>query len=294
MSDSTMTRRDFLRTTAAAAVVSTTMPLFAGQTKPGKARVILIRHENVVDSNWKINEEVIGKMLDEAVVNLFGVKSPEDAWKKIIKPADVVGIKTNVWRSLRTPVEFEAILKQRLMSVGVGEENISIDDRGVLRNPVFAKATTLINVRPMRAHNWSGVGGCLKNYIMFVPSPPDYHADSCVDLGALWKLPAVEGKTRLNILLMLTPQFHCLAPHHFDKEYTWLYKGMLVSTDPVAVDAVGLKIIEAQRSIYFKEPTPMRPPVTHITAAEKKHGVGIADLKNIELVKLGLKEGILI
>jgi hypothetical protein len=294
MSDSTMTRRDFLRTTAAAAVVSTTMPLFAGQTKPGKARVILIRHENVVDSNWKINEEVIGKMLDDAVVNLFGVKSPEDAWKKIIKPADVVGIKTNVWRSLRTPVEFEAILKQRLMSVGVGEENISIDDRGVLRNPVFAKATTLINVRPMRAHNWSGVGGCLKNYIMFVPSPPDYHADSCVDLGALWKLPAVEGKTRLNILLMLTPQFHCLAPHHFDKEYTWLYKGMLVSTDPVAVDAVGLKIIEAQRSIYFKEPTPMRPPVTHITAAEKKHGVGIADLKNIELVKLGLKEGILI
>jgi len=294
MSDSTMTRRDFLRTTAAAAVVSTTMPLFAGQTKPGKARVILIRHENVVDSNWKINEEVIGKMLDDAVVNLFGVKSPEDAWKKIIKPADVVGIKTNVWRSLRTPVEFEAILKQRLMSVGVGEENISIDDRGVLRNPVFAKATTLINVRPMRAHNWSGVGGCLKNYIMFVPSPPDYHADSCVDLGALWKLPAVEGKTRLNILLMLTPQFHCLAPHHFDKEYTWLYKGMLVSTDPVAVDAVGLKIIEAQRSIYFKEPTPMRPPVTHITAAEKKHCVGIADLKNIELVKLGLKEGILI
>jgi len=294
MSDSTMTRRDFLRTTAAAAVVSTTMPLFAGQTKPGKARVILIRHENVVDSNWKINEEVIGKMLDDAVVNLFGVKSPEDAWKKIIKPADVVGIKTNMWRSLRTPVEFEAILKQRLMSVGVGEENISIDDRGVLRNPVFAKATTLINVRPMRAHNWSGVGGCLKNYIMFVPSPPDYHADSCVDLGALWKLPAVEGKTRLNILLMLTPQFHCLAPHHFDKEYTWLYKGMLVSTDPVAVDAVGLKIIEAQRSIYFKEPTPMRPPVTHITAAEKKHGVGIADLKNIELVKLGLKEGILI
>jgi hypothetical protein len=294
MSDSTMTRRDFLRTTAAAAVVSTTMPLFAGQTKPGKARVILIRHENVVDSNWKINEEVIGKMLDDAVVNLFGVKSPEDAWKKIIKPADVVGIKTNVWRSLRTPVELEAILKQRLMSVGVGEENISIDDRGVLRNPVFAKATALINVRPMRAHNWSGVGGCLKNYIMFVPSPPDYHADSCVDLGALWKLPAVEGKTRLNILLMLTPQFHCLAPHHFDKEYTWLYKGMLVSTDPVAVDAVGLKIIEAQRSIYFKEPTPMRPPVTHITAAEKKHGVGIADLKNIELVKLGLKEGILI
>lgn len=295
MSDSTMTRRDFLRTTAAAALAGgAAMPLLADQERTRKTKVVLIRHQDVVGDDWKVNSEIIAKMIDEAVTNIFGTKSAEEAWKEIAKPADIVGIKTNVWRSLRTPVEFEAILKQRVMSAGVKEENVSIDDRGILRNPVFAKATAFINVRPMRAHNWSGVGGCLKNYIMFVPSPSDYHADSCVDLGALWKLPAVEGKTRLNILLMLTPQFHCLAPHHFDKEYTWLYKGMLVSTDPVAVDAVGLKIIEAQRSRYFKEPTPMRPPVTHIAAAEKKHSVGVADLKNIELVKLGLKEGILI
>lgn len=295
MSDSTMTRRDFLRTTAAAAVVGgAAMPLFAAQEKGKRAKVILIRHENVVDNGWKVDATIISQMLDEAMVNLLGVKSAEEAWRKIAQPADIVGIKTNVWRYLRTPLELEAHMKRQLVAIGVSESNISIDDRGILSNPVFAKATALINVRPMRAHNWSGVGGCLKNYIMFTPSPPDYHTDSCIDLGALWKLPAVAGKTRLNILLMLTPQFHCMGPHHFDKEYTWLYKGMLVSTDPVAVDAVGLKIIEARRSIYFKEPTPMRPPVRHIVAAEEKHGVGVANLRNIELVKLGWKEGLLI
>jgi hypothetical protein len=295
MSDSTMTRRDFLRTTAAAAVAGTTvMPLFAAQVKGKQSKVILIRHQNVVDNDWKVDASIVSQMLDEAMVNLFGAKSAEEAWKKIVKPADIVGIKTNVWRYLRTPVELEAHMKRRIMAIGVSEGNISIDDRGILSNPVFAKATALINVRPMRAHNWSGVGGCLKNYIMFTPSPPDYHPDSCIDLGAIWKFPAVEGKTRLNVLLMLTPQFHCMGPHHFDKEYTWLYKGMLVSTDPVAVDAVGLNIIEAQRSIYFKEPTPMRPPVRHIAAAEEKHGIGVANLRNIELVKLGWKEGALI
>ncbi|HCA78624.1 MAG TPA: hypothetical protein DEP53_02705 [Bacteroidetes bacterium] len=295
MSESTMTRRDFLRTTAAAAVVGTAaIPLLTGQKKGKQAKVILIRHQNVVDTDWRVDASIISQMLDEAMVNLFGVKNAEEAWKKVVKPADIVGIKTNVWRYLRTPVELEAHMKRRIMERGVKESDISIDDRGVLSNSVFARATTLINVRPMRAHNWSGVGGCLKNYIMFTPSPPDYHPDSCVDLGAIWKFPAVEGKTRLNILLMLTPQFHCMGPHHFDKEYTWLYKGMLVSTDPVSVDAVGLKIIEAQRSIYFKEPTPMRPPVRHIVAAEEKHGVGVANLRNIELVKLGWKEGALI
>jgi len=185
-------------------------------------------------------------------------------------------------------------MKTRILAVGVDEKNISVDDWRVLSNPVFAKATALINARPMRAHNWSGVGGCLKNYIMFTPNPSDYHPDSCIDLGAIWNLPAVKGKTRLNVLVMLTPQFNCLGPHHFDKEFTWPYKGLLVGTDPVALDAVGLRIIEAKRRLYFKEETPMRPPVRHIRAAEEKHGVGVADLNRIEIMKLGWKADVLI
>jgi uncharacterized Fe-S center protein len=182
----------------------------------------------------------------------------------------------------------------RLLSVGVDKNDISIDDRGIRSNPIFENATALINARPMRAHHWSGVGGCLKNYIMFVPKPSEYHTDSCVDLGAIWDLPHVKGKTKLNILVMLTPQFHCMGPHHFDKEYTWPYGGLLVGTDPVALDAIGLKIIEAKRKLFFKEDTPMRPMVTHIKAAEEKHGIGVADLSRIDIIKLGWKTDILI
>ena len=291
----TITRRDFLRQTGAAAIVATAgIPLVAGQESPARARVILIRHRDVIGKEGTIDKGILDTMLDEAMVRLFDVSSPGEAWAQVVKPADVVGLKTNVWRNLRTPLELEQAMKARMVAAGVREENISIDDRGVLSNPLFQNATALINARPMRAHHWSGVGGCLKNYIMFTPSPPDYHPDSCIDLGALWNLPQVKGKTRLNVLVMLTPQFHCLAPHHFDREYTWPYKGLLVGTDPVALDAVGLKILEAQRRLYFKEDSPMRPPVRHIAAAEKKHGVGIADLKRIDIIKLGWDEGILI
>lgn len=295
MSESTMTRRDFLRTTSAAALVGTAgLSVLAGQRAEKKARVILIRHQSVIDKDGKVNPAIIEEMLDESMAKLFDVKSADKAWAQILKPSDVVGIKTNVWRYLRTPLELEGAMKTRILATGVQEKNIGIDDRGVLSNPIFAQATALINARPMRAHNWSGVGGCLKNYIMFTPNPPDYHTDSCIDLGALWKLPMVSGKTRLNILVMLTPQFHCLGPHHFDKEYTWPYKGMIVGIDPVAVDAVGLRIIEAQRSVYFKEETPMRPPVRHIKAAQEKHGIGIADPAKIDIVRLGWKEDSLI
>jgi hypothetical protein len=295
VSTHTITRRDFLRkTTAAAAVAAAGVPLIAQSMSPKKSRVILIRHQGVVDATGAVDRATIEGMIDDAVVALFDAKTPGDAWKNIAGAGDVVGIKTNVWKYLHTPTELEGKLKARCVSAGVRESDIAIDDRGVLSNPVFQKATVLINARPMRAHHWSGVGGCLKNYIMFTPNPSDYHPDSCIDLGAVWKLPPVAGKTRLNVLVMLTPQFHCLGPHHFDKEYIWSYGGLLVGSDPVALDAVGLKILEAKRKLYFKEDSPMRPPVRHIRAAEEKHGIGVANLERIEVRTLGWKEGILI
>lgn len=291
----TITRREFLQKTGAAAIAATAgMPLLGFGDVQSRAKVVLLRNPGVIDESGNLVPKILDQMFDEAMLELFGGKTPGDAWRQIIKPADIVGIKTNVWKYLRTPVEFENTIRTRLMTAGVQEENIGVDDRGVLSAPLFTKATALINVRPMRAHNWSGVGGCLKNYIMFTPNPPDYHPDSCIDLGSVWNLPIVKGKTRLNVLLMLTPQFNCLGPHHFDKEFTWPYKGILVGTDPVALDAVGLRIIESKRRSFFKEDSPMRPPAKHIRAAEEKHGIGVADLSRIDVVKLGWKDGVLI
>ena len=290
-----ITRREFLRSTGAAAIVATAgLPLALRADAPDWSTVVLIRNRGVIDGDGNLNEKLLEQMLDDAMMTMLDLKKPAEAWERLFRPVDVVGIKTNVWKYLRTPVALENSMKQRLMALGIPENNISVDDRGVLSNAVFAQASALINIRPMRAHNWSGVGGCLKNYIMFTPDPSEYHPDSCIDLGSVWNLPVVKGKTRLNVLLMLTPQFNCLGPHHFDKEFTWPYRGILVGTDPVALDAVGLRIIEARRRQYFKEDSPVRPSAKHIRAAEEKHHVGVADAGRIRIIRLGWEEGVLI
>jgi len=257
-------------------------------------RVVLVRDKNVFDGKGQISAEVIQRMLDDAVVALFEAKDPVEPWKQLLKPADVVGIKSNVWGPLPTPGELEHALKQRVLDAGVAEKNISIDDRGVLKDKIFRTATALINARPLRTHHWSGVGGCLKNYIMFVPKPYDYHDDTCADLAAIWKLPIVKDKTKLNVLVMLRPLFHGVGRHHFDETYTWEYKGLLVGTDPVAVDAVGLHIFQAKRLAYFGEEKRMTPPPHHIAFADTRHHLGTSDLAKIDLVRLGWQEGILI
>jgi hypothetical protein len=294
---SSMTRRDFIRGTAGAVLGASAAASAFGLTPPaqaGKTRVILIRHPGALDADSAFNEPVIQQMLDEAVTKLLDAADPLDAFKRLVRPEDVVGIKTNVWSFLPTPAAVEKAIKRRVMDAGVAEAAIGLDDHTVRTNPLFVKATALINVRPVRTHYLAGMSGCLKNYIMFAESQPDHHPDSCASLGSLFLLPQVKGKTRLNVLCALTPQFHGRGPHNFSRRYVWNYKGLIVGLDPVAVDAVGLRLIMAKRRIELGPDQEVPPVPKHIQIADTKYGIGTADPAKIELIKLGWLDDILI
>ncbi len=285
-----ISRRQFIKS-ASAAALGTTLLLRGQETttplKVGKSRVVLVRDLDVLDENGQPRQALVQEMLDVGIKALIGKPDPQSAWKTIIKPEDIVGIKNNRWPYLRTTPQVENALKMRILEAGVSESNISVDDLGVLRNPVFQKATVLINARPMRSHHWSGVGSLIKNYIMFIPEPISIHPDSCADLASIWNLPVVKGKTRLNVLVMFTPQFHSFGPHSFNPKYVWKYHGLMLGFDPVAVDATGLRIVEAIRREYFGEDRPLNPPAKHIAIADTKYHLGTADSQKIELIKIG-------
>jgi len=290
-----ITRRDFLRVTAGAAMAATLESRVLGEARAEPtAKVVLIRNADVLGPQDKVQEEILRSMLDEAVKNLLGTNGPLEAWKNLFKSSDVVGVKSNSWNRLPTPRELEAAIKRRLLDVGVAEKNIGIDDRGVLNNPIFLNSTALVNARPLRTHHWSGVGTCLKNYIQFVPDPPSYHDEGCSPLGKIWTYPLVKGKTRLNILSCLTPQFYGRGANFFDRRYVWPYKGLIVGTDPVAVDAIGAHLLQTKRVGFFGEDRALDVPPVHIVVADKKYHLGVSDLSQIQLIKLGWMEDVLI
>ncbi len=285
-------RRDFLRG-AAGILLSTAIgginpPAVVGAQ--ARSRVVLVRNKDVISPEGRLDTMVLRSMLDDAVKVLTEETEPLKAWKSLIKPADVVGIKTNQWRHLPTPPELEQVIRSRAIETGVAETRIAIDDRGIRDDPVFVNSTALINVRPLRTHHWAGVGTCLKNYIMFVPTPSAYHPDGCSDLGKIWTLPGVKGKTRLNILVALTPQFYGRGANFFDRRYVWSYKGLIVGTDPVAVDATGAELLRLKRIAHFGEDKALDVAPVHIRVAEEKYNLGVSDLRRIEIVKIGLKE----
>ncbi len=295
MGERMITRRDFLRAAAGTAVAATLGSELLGEARAeSTAKVILIRNAEVLGGDGKVQGQIVQSMLDEAVKSLLGSNGPLEAWQKLIKSSDSVGIKSNDWWKLPTPKELEMAIKQRLLDVGVAGKNIDIDDRGVLNNPVFRNATALVNVRPLRTHHWAGVGTCLKNYIQFVPDPPAYHDEGCSPLGKIWTYPIVKGKTRLNILSALTPQFYGRGANFFDKRYVWPYKGLIVGTDPVAVDAIGAHLLQTKRIAFFGEDRALDVPPVHIMVADKTYHLGVSDLSRIQLIKLGWMEEVLI
>jgi hypothetical protein len=290
-----LTRRDFLRLTAGSTVAAS---LGAGIARDARAdtaaKVVLIRHAEAVGEQGKMNGEVLQAMLDEAVKTLLGTPEPVDAWRTLVKPSDVVGIKSNAWERLPTPKELEAAIRRRVLDAGVAEKNLDIADRGVLQNRIFLNATSLVNVRPLRTHHWAGVGTCLKNYIQFVPDRPSYHPDGCAALGRIWTLPIVKGKTRLNILSALTPQFYGRGANFFDRRYVWPYQGLIVGTDPVAVDTVGAHLLQVKRIAFFGDDRALDVTPHHIQVADKEYHLGVSDLSRIQVMKLGWMDDVLI
>lgn len=294
---SALTRRDFIKISGCAALgAASGLSLTCSEvyTPVTSERVVLVRNRGVVDSNGRIDGRIIQRMMDEAVMALLDLDDSLACWRQLVRPDDIVGIKSNEWEMLPTPWDVEQAIIKRLTDVGVADSDISVEDRGVLNDPVFSRSTALINVRPLRTHAWSGVGSLIKNYINFVPEPSQYHGNSCADLGAIWHLPHVKGKTRLNVLVLLTPLFYGIGPHHFDRTYVWRYGGLLVGTDPVALDTVGLRLFQAKRQEFFGEERPIRPTAHHVAFADRKFHLGTSSIDKIDLIKLGWEEGILI
>ena len=281
-----LTRRALIERGGLLAAGALAAPTLAALAAAEKSRVVLVRDPLAVTAEGVIDAGKVAGMLDAAVAALVDERDAAAAWRRIVRPADVVGIKSNAWRSLPTPPALEQAMMRRVVEAGVAEQAVAVDDHGILANPVFKAATALVNVRPLRTHHWAGLGTCLKNYIMFVPDPWSYHDNACERLGAVWQLPHVAGRTRLNVLVMLTPLFHGTGPHHFNRAFTWPYAGLLVSRDPVALDLCGWTVIDAlRREMGLPALAAAGREPSYIKTAGRK-GLGRSDLRFIRRIDL--------
>ncbi|MGQ9729788.1 MAG: DUF362 domain-containing protein [Candidatus Zipacnadales bacterium] len=318
-------RRDFIGTVTAAGVGVVTLGGLSysvgAQPDNGRARVIRVRRDGAINDADQTDAALIKNMVDQSVAKLCGKNSAAEAWKSLFGADDVVTVKINCLfgRGACTHVEVTDAVVAGLLTAGVAPDNIIVWDRSagdllkcgyvintdngvkvmetgweaeptqsgsfngrlatIMTDP---KVTALVNVPVLKTHSISGITLAHKNHYGSFDNPNKHHGNGCdpylTDLNAL---PCIRDKTRLIVADALRvvgdggPAANAAG--------TWTYNGILAATDPVAIDAVGVQIIDEWRTSKGMEPI---APKAHFLQTSERAGLGIADLRKIDVIDL--------
>ena len=286
-----LTRRDFLRgtlgTTLGASVIG---PGFikAGAMALGSSLVTIVRDQNAMDASNNVNVSALKTMLDQTLIKHTGKMTPKDAWLSLVTPDDTIGLVPTPHLNPTHPEVVDAV-KSSLIAAGIPEGKI-VEAQGGPEKP--KACTALIGLPGLKAHWLTGIGTVMKLYIMYSGSPRNYHDQNSAKLGEIWNLPFVKGKTKLVLVDALHPL--CDKGPQVDPRYKWAYNGLIAGTDPVAVEAVCLHIIQEKRKKMRGEPWPLSPPPVCLEASDKTYGLGTSNWDNIKVEPFGWEEDLLL
>jgi len=145
-------------------------------------------------------------------------------------------------------------------------------------------ADASISLALLKDHGLAGITAGMKNYFGAIHNPNKYHDDHCDPFVAeVFDAPPVRTRHILSVLDALVVQYHRGPAYH--RRWAVPCGTMVFGVDPVAVDAVGWKIIESLRAKAglptLREES--RSPGYLFTA--EKMGLGTASSSVIETVE---------
>lgn len=288
----------------------------------GKVRAAILRHSGLLADEATPSQPVVLEALDAGVCHCFGTDDPMAAWRQVAGPEDLVAIKVNCISGLiYSNPEVANAIAQRLIEAGVPAERIIIWDRdsgelarsryqinrdgpgvrcygtdgaygdwirhrsiSVRLSRIVEEATVIINVPVLKNHGGAGVTLSMKNHYGSVANPGDLHANLCNPACAhLADVPAIRDKTRL--IVCDATRGLCDQGPGGTPDKLWPAKSLIVSTNMVAVDTLGLEMIEAERA--RRGLVTIAPHAAHIaTAAEI--GLGPNDRAQMDVLEVDL------
>lgn len=169
--------------------------------------------------------------------------------------------------------------------VGYGEATLSY---GVVKtrlsNLLTRTCDAMINVPILKHHSGAGVTLALKNMYGVNNNPDGLHASNCCPaIADLNMLPPIRNKFRLIVADAMTGCFE--AGPGYKPQYAWRYNGVIVATDPVAIDQTAWDIIEKKRAERGLKTLPQvgLTPKYIAVAANAEHRLGTDDPARIAL-----------
>jgi uncharacterized protein (DUF362 family) len=160
--------------------------------------------------------------------------------------------------------------------------------RSLFSTIVTQHVTAIINVPVMKDHGIAGVTLCLKNLAFgSVNNTPRFHPSPyfCDPASAeVCAHPILRNKVRLHIVDALQACFEG-GPASMKKWTMWNEERLFFGTDPVAIDRIGLEIIDKKRR--ENNYASVSQKARHIVTAGV-NGLGVYDKNNIDFIELNV------
>jgi uncharacterized protein (DUF362 family) len=157
---------------------------------------------------------------------------------------------------------------------------------------VSRQITAIVNVPVIKDHCWAGITCALKNHFGCIDNPNAFHKlNACcpavIDVGHDQN---IKGKQRLVICDARAIQYE--GGPSFKAEYLQPYYAVLAATDPVALDATAIELINMCRAANGLEDlnSRERKPVHVAEGARQKLGTNDASLIDYVVRDLGPAE----
>jgi hypothetical protein len=256
-------------------------------------------------------------MLERTLTKLTGTRTGGEAWRAILRPDDVIGLKFNQSASeaIATTDALADALFTSIVDAGWAPERIVLIEapRELVRRygtmparrgfatsetdfgsgsdqfaAVLDQVTAIVNVPFLKTHNIAGMTCALKNLShALVKHPARYHANGCSPfIGDIVAADPIRRKLRLCVVDALRVVYEggpeATAATIADEGT------LLASTDPVAVDTASLALLNEIRQQLELPPVARSAGEVGYLAAAHRRGVGIALWHGIDLMDVRL------
>ena len=156
-----------------------------------------------------------------------------------------------------------------------------------LSNLLTRACDCMINVPILKHHGMSGITLSLKNMYGVNNNPNKFHSNNCCPgVADLNMLTPIRSKFRFVVADAMTGCYE--GGPDYKPQYAWKYNGIMVASDPVAIDHTAWQIIEKQRAerglkTLLQAGT---PPKYIAVAADPQHKLGTNDPNRIDVVEV--------
>jgi uncharacterized protein (DUF362 family) len=342
-----ISRREFLRGAAVtgAGIGAGLLP-FEALAADGKSRIVIVKSGRVLldragagnantpsqlgmasvgEVDASIDQSMLNSMIGSGMKAFTGATSEAAAWKKLFKPADIVGIKVNTLFRVNasTHPEVVASIIAGLKLAGVKEENIIVWDRN---DRELTQSGFVIN------RTGKGVA-CYGTEGEYEPEPTKQGSFNgklsrilTEKITALINVPILKDHSISGVTCAMKNHYgthHNPSAHHgnncdpflaelnsipairektrliicdalkplaeggpgYRPEFAWEHHSILIGADPVAMDYQGWQIIEEQREVFGLKPLAESGRPTKFINTAASLGLGTSDPAKMEIIR---------